>query len=563
MSPLGLPGKDQWLQLAVAQGLLTEAEVQAAISTAQAKQADPAMALIREQRVTPVQVATLKAEAVGAAFIDVSTYQVDPAALRLVPESVARKHRVLPLYRIDNALTVAVADPWDPVAIDAVRVYTKLPIIQLAVTMPDALQKAIDHLYGLQAMDEVSKPPAGQPGETAGEPSPVPVDMVDESSVIKLVDALLHEAHDMRASDIHLEPEADQVRVRVRIDGVLHEMKTFPIGLHEPLCSRIKVLAKLDIAEHRLPQDGHMLMPSDGGRIDLRISTFPTITGENVVIRLLDQSVASLQLKDLELSEAVLQQFHHLIARPFGLVLVTGPTGSGKTTTLYAALNQINSVTKNIMTIEDPVEYHVSLIRQTQTHVKAGMTFATGMRSILRQDPDVILVGEIRDRETADIAVQAALTGHLVMSTLHTNDAVGAVARLIEMGVEPFLLAATLLGVVGQRLIRRICQECAEGSRPSPEMQRRYPELKAIYRGRGCRRCRQTGYSGRVGVFELFLVDECTGSQIAARTPADRLRGLALERGMQTMRMDGMRKVRQRLSTLEELDRIVPPDLSA
>ncbi|MBI3996889.1 MAG: type II/IV secretion system protein [Candidatus Omnitrophica bacterium] len=563
-----LSAKEQWIRLAVTKGWMSEADLQAAVRQAQAQRVDATAVLLNDRRLTEEQVAQLKAEAAGVAVVDVANYQLDAAVLSLVPESLARKHRVLPLYRIDNSVTVAMADPWDAVAIDALRSSTKLPMIRPVVAPAAAIRKAIERYYGRQVVDDASrrtKPDAievngAAAAAVAGKP---PTEAANEVSIIKLVDALLSDALDVRASDIHLEPDREHTRVRFRIDGVLHEVKLLPAGLHEALCSRIKILAKLDIAEHRLPQDGHIPLAMEGRTVDLRISTYPTVSGENVVIRLLDPSAVSLTLTDLGFSPQTLAQFQQLIERPHGLLLVTGPTGSGKTTTLYAALSQINSMTRNLMTIEDPVEYHLPLIRQTQINPKAGVTFATGLRSILRQDPDVIMVGEIRDQDTAEIAMHAALTGHLVLSTLHTNDAVGAVARLLDMHVEPYLLASTLLGVIAQRLVRRICPSCQESRRPPAEVRARYPELTVISRGRGCRACRDTGLLGRVGVFELFLIDEAARANIAARGTSDELRRLAIQRGMRTMRADGLLKVQQGLTTLDELDRVVPPDVDA
>ena len=560
--------KEQWLQLAVAKGLVTEDELVAAVAKAQAQRSDTAAVLLAAKRLTEEQVATLKAEAAGVAFVDVADYQLDPATLKLVTETLARKHQVLPLYRINNVVTVAMEDPWDAVAIDALRAATGLPIIHPVIGIPQDIRKAIEHYYGMQVVEDASRQAAPSAPELSADnvaelATKPPAEAANEVSIIKLVDAFLSEALEARASDIHLEPDGEHTRVRFRIDGVLQEMKLLPVGLHEALCSRIKILAKLDITEHRLPQDGHIPLALERSRVDLRISTYPTVSGENVVIRLLDQSAVALQLKDLGLAQEALTQAQGLIQRPHGMLLVTGPTGSGKTTTLYAALAEINSMTKNIMTIEDPVEYHVPLIRQTQINLKAGVTFAAGLRSILRQDPDVIMVGEIRDQETAEIAIHAALTGHLVLSTLHTNDAVGAVARLIDMGAEPYLMASTLLGVVAQRLVRRICPNCQEGSRLSKEQRARYPELTVSYRGRGCRACRQSGFLGRLGVFELFLVDEELRAKITSGCSSTALRDLAISRGMRTMRADGLLKVQQGLTTLEELDRVVPPEVKA
>jgi len=576
-APSILNAKDQWLQLGLAKAFFTQAELAAALTKAHTDGMEVSEVLRREGRLTEEQAAQLKADAAGVAFMNVLDYQIDAAVLNLVPERVARQYQVLPLYRLDQALTVAVTDPWDAVAIDALRKASQLPIIHPVVGTAAAIRKAIEHQYSAQVVDTASKHPVTTESVEAGtdaraadqrsnhRPATAAARAIvgEDVSIIKLVDALLGEALEVQASDIHLEPDSEHVRVRFRIDGVLHEIKLLPIGLQEGISSRIKILAKLDITEHRMPQDGRFSITLGGRPVDLRISTYPTIAGENVVIRLLDQSAVALQLPDLGFEADMREQFSRLIARPHGMLLVTGPTGSGKTTTLYAALSHINSMTKNIMTIEDPVEYHIPLIRQTQINLKAGVTFATGLRSILRQDPDVIMVGEIRDRETAEIAIHASLTGHLVLSTLHTNDSVGAIARLLDMGVEPYLVSSTLLAVIAQRLVRRVCPECQEGRRPSKDVKQRYPTLDVLYRGRGCRACRESGLSGRVGIFELLTITEALQASIAAKSAAGTLYALAREQGMRTMRQDGMLKVSRGETSLEELNRVAPDDAVA
>ena len=560
-----------WARQALARKQLSEADLRAAQAKAQELNQDLGQVVVQSGLMTEEQIAQLAAEAAGVAYMDVLDYQIDPKVLELVPEAVSRKHTLLPLYRVGNALTMAMTDPWNAVAIDEVRLSTKLPIIQPVVSTASAIRQAIERHYGHKVVEEAAQQrrrpsaaeaPAAAPGRERRRPEAAPIvepsEPVGEVQIAKLVDALLAEALEARASDIHIEPELERVRVRFRVDGVLQEVKQLPLTLHEALSSRIKLLAKLDITEHRLPQDGSISTTIQNRQIDLRISSYPTILGENLVIRLLDHASLKLDLDVLGFAPDMLTQFRELIQRPHGIVLVTGPTGSGKTTTLYASLSQINSMEKNIMTIEDPVEYHLPLIRQTQINLKAGVTFAAGIRAILRQDPDIIMVGEIRDQETAEIAVHAALTGHLVLSTLHTNDAVGAIARLVDMGMEPFLLASTLLGVMAQRLVRKICPHCQAGSRPSPEQRQRYPDLTVVYQGRGCRLCRKSGYRGRVGIFELFQIDEQARAMVAAKTSTDELRRYALAHGMCNLRGDGLLKVQKGLTTLEELDRVVP-----
>ncbi len=564
--------KEGWQRQALSKGFLKETDLQSAQAKSRQTGQDVVEVLIHSGILTEEAIAQLKAESSGVVYLEVLDYQIDSKVLELVPESVARKHTLLPLYRIGNSLTVAITDPWNAIAIDEVRLASQVPVIQPVVSNPSAIRKAIDRHYGHRVVEQAAQHSVSSSTLTGvSTPSSVGISgkeklvavssVAEEVPVVKLVDALMREAIEAKASDIHLEPEENNLRIRYRVDGVLLEVKLLPVTLHEAMTSRIKLLAKLDITEHRLPQDGHFPLTVEGRLIDVRLSTYPTLFGENLVLRLLDHQSLLLSLEALGFSAQVLAQFADLIQRPHGMVLVTGPTGSGKTTTLYGALTQINSVAKNIMTIEDPVEYRLPLIRQTQINLKAGVTFATGLRSLLRQDPDVIMVGEIRDRETAEIAIHAALTGHLVLSTLHTNDAVGTVARLIDMGVESYLLSSTLLGIVAQRLVRKICTSCRQEEKPPLQVQQRHPHLQKLFRGRGCRFCRQTGFSGRMGVFELFRIDERSKALVAERCPTHKLKEMALSAGMKTMRMDGLRKVQEGLTTLDELDRVVPEEI--
>ncbi len=559
--------KDGWQKHALAKGLFTEAELCEAQAKAHETGRDVADIFLQTGKLTEEQLAQLKAEVAGLVYVDVLDYQIDPRVLELVPEPLARKHTLLPLYRVGNSLTVAMRDPWNAVGIDEVRLSAKVSIVRPILGTTSAIRKAIDRHYGHRVVEEAAKSTSGPKttsqattGRLQRVPSLRTAELSAEVSVTKLVDALFTEALEAKASDIHLEPEQDQLRIRYRIDGVLQEIKLLPVNLHEAVASRIKLLAKLDITEHRLPQDGHLPLTVDGRLIDLRISTYPTVFGENIVIRLLDHGSLNRSLDGLGFSPQVLAEFTELVQRPHGIVLVTGPTGSGKTTTLYAALGHINSVSKNIMTIEDPVEYRMPLIRQTQINVKAGVTFTAGLRSLLRQDPDVIMVGEIRDRDTAEIAIHAALTGHLVLSTLHTNDAAATVARLLEMGIEPYLVTSTLLGVAGQRLVRSICSHCREEVAAGSEIRKRYPDVTVVFQGQGCRFCRKVGFLGRIGIFELFRVNERIKELIGKQCSSEELKRVAVAAGMRTMHMDGIAKVQQGLTTIEELDRVAPDE---
>ncbi|MBI3957005.1 MAG: type II/IV secretion system protein [Candidatus Kerfeldbacteria bacterium] len=387
-------------------------------------------------------------------------------------------------------------------------------------------------------------------------------ELVEEARVggviVQLVDTLVKQAMLNKASDIHIEPDQDKMRVRFRIDGILHEIGSHAISLLPSLVSRIKVLANLDISERRHPQDGRFQMMVGDTQVDFRISTFPTISGENVVMRLLDKGQIILGLEELGMNPRDLEKLNNFIHRLYGLVLVTGPNGSGKTTTLYSSINIINSIDKSIATLEDPVEYQLPLVRQTQVDPEARLSFAEGLRSLLRQDPDIIMVGEVRDRDTAGIAVQSALTGHLVLSTLHTNDAVGAVTRLIDMGIEPVLMAAATIGVIAQRLVRTICPNCIEQYTISAETATSMdiPKDATLYRGRGCGQCNDTGYKGRTGIFEVLTIDDTVRPLLIAKAPAERIINAARKQGMRSLREDGLEKALAGITTIEEVIRV-------
>ncbi len=397
--------------------------------------------------------------------IELGNYLIDPKIIELIPESLARKYELIPVLKIGNRLTCAMVDPWNVFALDEIRLKTGL-IIEPAVATEGEIKKALNEYYGTKgSMEDLIKSiDENKLGVEEGKEIDVKKlqGIVEEPVVIKLVNMIIMKAIQERASDIHIEPEEESLKTRFRVDGMLHEVSSPPKHLQSAIISRIKIMAELNIAERRIPQDGRFSIRMEGKQIDVRVSCVPTIYGENVVMRLLDASNAVLSLEDLGFSKEVLAKFDKLIHRPHGIILVTGPTGSGKTTTLYAALNKINTVEKNIITVEDPVEYKLEGVRQIQINPKVELTFANGLRSILRQDPNVIMVGEMRDHETAEIAIQAALTGHLVFSTLHTNDAPGAVTRMIDMGIEPFLVSSSIIGVLAQRLVRTICPECKE-----------------------------------------------------------------------------------------------------
>jgi len=453
-------------------------------------------------------------------------------------------------------------NPKDIMAIDDIRVKTGIGIIEPAFASEKQIQKKIDEYYGTSSnVDEIVKTiDSGKLPISASDEADAKLlaKEAEQAPVIKLVNMVISRAIKERASDVHIEPEESEVRIRYRIDGVLREGMVFPKHLESVILSRIKILSKMDISESRRPQDGRMQLKMEDKRLDVRVSSFPTVHGENIVMRILDKTSMLIGLRDLGLSEAEYNEFDKLIRRPYGIILVTGPTGSGKTTTLYAALSSINSPEVNIITIEDPVEYEVPLIRQTQVNTKAGVTFAAGLRAILRQDPDVIMVGEIRDKETADISIQASLTGHLVFSTLHTNDAPGAIVRLADMGVEPFLISTSVIGVLAQRLVRVICVNCKEPYEVDAGLAKELTikEALTLYRGKGCEQCKNTGYTGRIGIFEFMPVSEDIKRLIVTKSSSDQIRHAASALGVRSLRDDGLEKAKAGITSIEEVMRV-------
>jgi len=482
--------------------------------------------------------------------IDLSLYIIEEAVARKVPEEMARRHQLVPVFEIGSSLTVAMADPLDVFAIDEVQAHTGLKIEPVLATASE--------------IDRVIEQYLGDPGGKAGRPRPASKE--DEASSATVLNSVLSAAIKEGASDVHIEPEEDFVRIRQRVDGVLKETMTLPKSMESTLVTRVKILAKLDIAEKRVPQDGRIQLKVGSKQADIRVSVQPTVVGENVVLRILDRDSILRGTANLGLDRERLKAFEDAIARPFGMVLVTGPTGSGKTTTLYSALSKISSPKFNIMTIEDPVEYRLDLIRQTQVNPAAGYTFANGLRALLRQDPDVIMVGEVRDRETAEIAIRSALTGHLVFSTLHTNDAAGAFARLIDMGVEPFLVGSSVNCIVAQRLVRLICDKCKRPVDPPDYLLERLNIKRGagqFWQGKGCRACHDTGYLGRSGLFEVLTTTTAIRDAVMKQVPSDTLRQIAIREGMETLRQDGLRKAREGMTTLEEVLRVTTAEEAA
>jgi type II secretion system protein E len=497
----------------------------------------------------------------GLPIVNLREAKVDPNVLTLLPPEVAYRHMVLPIERHNSVLKVATADPFDVAIEDALRFITGLNV-EMVLARPGDIRLLIEQHYMRRVMQE-SQDEYVEVVEEAEEEIGDPTKLAKEALVIRLVDMLIRNAVRERATDIHIEPFERTLRIRYRIDGVLHEVPAPAKRFHAAIISRIKIMANLDITERRKPQDGRIRIRVLGREIDLRVSIIPTMFGESVVLRILDKSSALLTLEQLGMMPDDLSRFEKVIQAPYGILLATGPTGSGKTTTLYAAIQKLYTPELKFITIEDPVEYQIDGVNQIQVNPQVGVTFANALRSILRHDPDIIMVGEIRDRETAEIAIHAALTGHLVFSTLHTNDAPGAITRLLEMGMEPFLVASALQGVLAQRLVRKICPHCITEYEPGEALREMlvmegFDEAKdcKFYYGVGCKECRYTGYFGRTGIFELLIMDETIRELVMRKAPANEIRQVAIERGMHTLRQDGLRKVILGITTLEEVERV-------
>jgi len=526
-------------------------------------------ALVKLGFISEEDLVAFMSEKMGIPRVELDNYLIDSKIVELVPEELARKYELMPVLKIGNRLTCAMVDPWNVFALDELRSKSGL-IVEPAIATEGEIKQALTEHYGTRgSMDELvkemDKKKFGDRSEKEGADSEGGES--DGAVVIKIVNSVIMNALRQGASDIHIEPEDDKLNIRFRVDGILHEASSPPKYLQSAFISRIKIMANLDIAEKRIPQDGRFTMRMEAREIDIRVSSFPTINGENVVLRLLDTANLIMSPRKLGFSEEVLKKYSSMITKPHGIILVTGPTGSGKTTTIYASLSEINSVEKNVITIEDPVEYKIEGIRQTQVNPKVNLTFANGLRSILRQDPDIIMVGEIRDLETLEIAIHAALTGHLVFSTLHTNDAPGAVTRMVDMGAEPFLISSAVIGILAQRLVRTVCPECKKDYKPSGE------ELKEtgmfirgqkgdiiFYKGTGCKRCMGTGYKGRIGIYELMPITGEIKDLTVKKSPAEEIRKTAVSQGMRGLKEDGIAKIEEGLTTIEEVLRVTQKD---
>ena len=547
-------------QILIEQGLITPTQLEQALEEHRKTPKSLGRVLIDLGLIKEADLVRALAEQVGLEFVDLADYHIDPSSTMLLPDALARRYRAIPIGERDGKLLVAMSDPANVYALDDIRTITNRDVQPVVATAAD-VEQAIQKFAGMDGQVEALASQASEQLEGDDEQLEA---ALEEAPIVKLVQAIMTQAVGDRASDVHIEPTERDVRVRFRVDGVLHDVMHSPKNIQGGLISRLKVMADLNIAEKRVPQDGRISMRVGGRTLDLRVATLPTVYGEKIVIRVLDKSQALLRLEDLGFSDDAYKRFSASFSKPYGAILVTGPTGSGKSTTMYATLNILNQEDRNIITVEDPVEYRLDGVNQMQVNPKAGLTFASALRSILRADPDIVLIGEIRDKETATIAIEAALTGHLVLSSLHTNDAASAISRLVEMEVETFLVASAIDCVVAQRLFRVLCERCKEAYKPEhaelvaagyPEWL--IPEIDTLFRPTGCSACSTTGYRGRAGLYEVMPMTEEIQRLTVDRASADDIRKTAIEQGMMTLRDDGLEKARMGRTSIGEIARVV------
>jgi type IV pilus assembly protein PilB len=553
----------------IKEGLITKEQLNKALEAQKKAPRDFLGAiLVKMGAITQKDFAVTLSKQLNIPFVSRESGGLNPAKNqgleKLIPEETARKHHLIPVRKEANNLTVAFADPTDVVVLDNLRKLTGHTILQAIATLED-IETSLSDFYGEGGMLKKAIEASYLGQETAAETEHEEelsldglVASAQKSAVIQLADLIIRQAIKERASDIHIEPFRNQISIRFRIDGVLHEIPPPEKSMMMPLVSRLKILCNMDIAEKRLPQDGSFRATIENRAIDFRVSTIPTVHGEKMVLRILDRRTTSLNLETLGFSKEELELYRTVIHKPYGLILITGPTGSGKTTTLYAALNELKGPDKNILTVEDPVEYQIEGINQVQVKPGIGLTFAAGLRAFLRQDPDVILVGETRDAETAQICVRAALTGHLVFSTLHTNDAPSSITRLVDIGVEPFLVSSSLLMVVAQRLVRKLCPKCRESYKPNAaQLPKNFTlESNTLYRPKGCDACSKTGYLGRMAIFEIMPMNERLQELVAQRASMTLIRVEAKKSGMTSLEQSGFKKVNAGETSIEEVLRV-------
>ncbi|MFC2036183.1 GspE/PulE family protein [Chloroflexota bacterium] len=555
------PSKDLGLMLVEAK-LITNEQLKQA-KELQTKEGEKFERILLQKRfVTPQQLAFFVSLQLRIPFVNLKKEGVQPHAVSLVPEALTRKYGIIPVDTTDGSIIIAMEDPRDLEAIEALEAMTRKRIEPVLSTAQD-IQEMIDLNYkvGGQIEEQLSQMPTRYKKARVAE-TRVSAEVIAQAPVVRAIDLLIKQAVRDRASDIHIEPQEEHLRVRYRIDGILHEIMTLPLSVHPPLLSRVKIMAGLNIAERRRPQDGQITFDMGDREVDLRVATTDTVYGEMVVLRILDKAFALLPLRDIGFLPETLEKYLEAVKSPFGMILISGPTGSGKTTTQYATVNQMDAVGRNIITIEDPVEYRFSNINQMQVNHAAGVTFATGLRASMRLDPDIILVGEVRDTETAQIATQASLTGHLVLSSVHANDTISVIFRMIDLGVEPFLFSSAVVGLLSQRMVRRVCPYCSRPTPVNPDEQLAYEqemnEKRAEFLiGSGCNFCANTGYLGRAGIFEIVLMSQPIRTLILSGAGSDELRDQAIKEGMVSLWHDGMLKVKEGITTPYEVIRNV------
>jgi len=558
------PKQDRLGRLLLQNNLVTEDQLKEAAIEHEGTGKSLGRVLIDNRVLTEGQLTSVLAEQIGIDYADLNIYEIDPDAATLIDANLARRHMVCPIDYRDGKLVVAMADPTNVFALDDLRIMTGMEVLPVVSTREDIEGVIGRYLHSTaeidEALDEVSLEELVEEEDEEDL-----VEAGEEAPIVKYVNLIIAEAVNENASDVHIEPSEKDVRIRYRVDGVLHQIRRSPKKIHPGLVSRIKIMAKMNIAERRVPQDGRFSATAGGKDVDLRVASLPTVYGEKIVLRILDRSTILISLADLGMEEIPLESFTTSFEKPYGTCIVTGPTGSGKTTTLYAALGRLNRRDVNVITVEDPVEYQLYGLNQVQVNTKVGLTFAASLRSILRCDPDIVMIGEIRDGDSAKMAIESALTGHMVLCTLHTNDAPSAVTRMIEMGVEPFLIASAVDCVVSQRLGRRLCTRCREEADYEQEYLEKvgFPledmEDSVIYKAKknGCAFCNNAGFRGRIGIYEVLVVGEEIEKLVVGLATSRDIGKLARENGMKTLRQDGFDKVRQGITSIEEVLRVV------
>ena len=552
-------------ELLVELGLITEEQCQEALLIQRKTAKRLGQILVEEKMVSEDDLVSILSKQLGYPHVWLRKGLVDPKVVNMIPKEKANLYKVIPMFKVNNTLTIATADPQAIFVFDELSKITQCTLQPVLSRSADIL-KAIDDYYNediqiTEFIDELNNDAIQLVENELDQDAREINEMAEGSPIINLVNLIILKAIKDKASDIHIEPDQGKFRVRYRIDGILYEVMRPKLEIYPAVISRLKIMAKLDIAERRMPQDGRIQVYIEGRSVDLRFSSLPGILGEKVVLRVLDKLGSILDLKKLGFNEDILVKFRNLLQKPFGLILTTGPTGSGKTTTLYSAINYLNTVEKNIVTIEDPVEYQLEIINQNQVNEAIGLTFAKVLKHVLRQDPDIVMVGEIREKETAEIAIRASLTGHLVLSTLHTNDSASAITRLLDMGIEPYLLSSSLIGVIGQRLVRSVCSECRTSYFPALTLLERlgWEDDKGIrlVKGKGCTHCYDSGYKGRIGVYELLEVEADFKSLILENPSVEQLREFNRQANHSSLMMEGLKKAREGFTTVEEVSRAV------